>query len=78
MHVVAHVVVLCFFLSHSLSQVHRKSDLGDVVDGTKGDTIELLSDDDGGRKRGVALWSSRKTHLARRSFFKLSLIEPLR
>ena len=38
----------------------------------KGDTIKLLSDDDGSRKRGVPCG-----HLARQSFFfKLSLLEP--
>ena len=47
-------MVLCFFfLSHTLSPVHRPGDLGDEADGTKGDTIKLRSDDDGNRKRGV-------------------------
>ena len=41
-------------LSHAPSTVHRQGDLGDEVDGTKRDTIRVLSDDDG------ALWSPRK------------------
>ena len=41
------------FLSHFISQVYRKGDLGDEVDGMKGDTIKLRSDDGGSRKRGV-------------------------
>ena len=41
------------FLSHALSPVHLQGDLGDEADGMKGDTIKLLSDDDGSRKRGV-------------------------
>ena len=40
-------------VSHHLSQVHRKGDLGDEVDGMKGDAIMLLNGDDGSRKRGV-------------------------
>ena len=40
-------------LSHAPSPVHRQGDLGDEVDGMKGDTTKLLSDDDGNRKRGV-------------------------
>ena len=40
-------------LSHVPSPLHRQGDLGDEVDGMKGDTIKLLSDDDGNRKRGV-------------------------
>ena len=69
--------VLCSLLSHALSQVHRKGCLGDEVDGMKGDTIKLRSDDDGNRKRGVPCG-----HLARHisqecPFFKLSLLEPL-
>ena len=51
------------FLFHAPSQVHRKGDLGEEADGTKGDTIKLLSDDDGSRKRGVPCG-----HLARQSF----------
>ena len=38
---------------HALSQVHWQGALDDGVDGMKGDTIKLLSDDDGSRKRGV-------------------------
>ena len=53
------------FLFHAPAQVHRKGDLGDESDGLKGDTIKLLSDDDGSRKRGV----SRKTHVTRQFFF---------
>ena len=40
-------------LSRALPHVNRKGDLGDEADGMKGDTIKLLSDDDGNRKRGV-------------------------
>ena len=36
-----------------LSQVHRKGDLGDEADGMKGDTVELLDDDDGCPERPV-------------------------
>ena len=54
------------------SSVRRQGDLGDEVDGIKGDTIKLRSDDDGSRKRGVPCG-----HLARQSFFKLSLLESL-
>ena len=50
-------------LSHALSQVHRKGDLGDEVDGMKGDTVKLLSDDDDRPQKG-ALWNSRKTRVA--------------
>ena len=39
--------------SQALSQVHRKGDLGDEVDGMKGDTTRLLSDKNGNCKRGV-------------------------
>ena len=46
---------------HAPSPVHRQGDLGHEVDGMKGDTIKLLSDDDGNRKRGVPCG-----HLARR------------
>ena len=53
-----------FFLSHAVSVVYREGDLGDEVDGRKRDTIKLLSDDDGSRKRGVPCG-----HLARQSFF---------
>ena len=38
-----------FPLSHDLSQVHGKGDLGDEDDGKKGDTIMLLDGDDDGR-----------------------------
>ena len=50
-------------LSHAPSQVHRKGDLGDEVDGMKGDTIKLLSGDDDRPKRG-ALRNTRKTRVA--------------
>ena len=43
------VVLRSPFLPH----VHRKGDLGDEVDGMKGDTIKSFSNDDGSRKRGV-------------------------
>ena len=56
--------VVPFFLSHTLSPVHRQGDLGDEADGMKGDTIKLRSDDDGNRKRGVPCG-----HLARQSSF---------
>ena len=42
-----------FLVSHDLSQVHRKGDLGDEVDDMKGDTVMLPNGDDGSRKRGV-------------------------
>ena len=42
-----------FLLSHDLSQVHGKGDLGDEVDGVKGDAIELLNDDDGRPTNGA-------------------------
>ena len=51
---------IVFLLSHDLSQVHRKGDLGDEDDGKKGDTIMLLNGDDGRPKRG-ALCGSHKT-----------------
>ena len=38
-------------LFHAPSPVHQQSDLGDEVDGMKGDTVKLLSDEDGHRKR---------------------------
>ena len=53
-------VVLCSLLSHAVSQVRRQGDLGDEVGGIKGETVELLDDDDGCRKRGVP-----SGHLAR-------------
>ena len=34
-------------LFHAPPQVDRKGDIGDESDGMKGDTIKLLSDDDG-------------------------------
>ena len=40
-----------FLLSHDLSQVHGKGDLGDEDDGKEGDTI-MLSSDDGRPKTG--------------------------
>ena len=40
-------VVLCFLPSHAKSHVHRQGDLGQEVDGMKGDAVELLEDDDG-------------------------------
>ena len=40
-------------LSHALSQVHCKGDLGDDVDGMKGDTVKFLSDDADRTKRGA-------------------------
>ena len=46
--------------SQDQSQVHRKGDLGDEVDGAKGDTVELLNGDDGRPKRGE-LCGSHKT-----------------
>ena len=53
-------VVLSSLLSHALSQVRRQGDLGDEVDGIKGDAVKFLGDDDGCRKRGVP-----SGHLAR-------------
>ena len=50
-------------LFYALSQVHRQGDLGDEVDGIKGDAVKFLGDDDGCRMRRCALWSSRKTVL---------------
>ena len=49
-----------FLLSHDLSQVHRKGDIGDEDDGKKGDTIMLLNGDGGRPKRG-ALCGFHKT-----------------
>ena len=35
------------------AQVHRQGDLGDEVDGIKGDAVKFLGDDDACRKQGV-------------------------
>ena len=54
------VVVLCSLSCSMPSQVHRKGDVGDEVEGMKVDTLKLRSDVDGSRKRGVSYG-----HLAR-------------
>ena len=56
-------VVFLFFpmLYH---QSTSRGDLGDEVDGMKGDTIKLLNDDDNRPKRG-SHWNSRKTCVTR-------------
>ena len=41
-----------------MTQVHRKGDFGDEVDGMKGVAVELLNGDDGRPKRR-ALWFSQ-------------------
>ena len=41
------------FCPMPLSQVHRQADLGDEEDGSKGDAVKFLGDEDGCRKRGV-------------------------
>ena len=51
----AHVVVFVFLVSHTLSQIHGKDDLGDQVDGMKNDTIMLFNGDDIKPKRGSRL-----------------------
>ena len=49
-----------FLLSHDLSQVRQKGDLGNEVDGMKGDTFVLLNSDDGMPKRGVLCVSHKR------------------
>ena len=46
-------------LSRDLSQVQRKGELGDEVDGMKGDAAELLNGDDGQAQERRALWFSQ-------------------
>ena len=61
--IVTHGAWQPLFCTFQLSQVHWQGDHGDEMDGMKGDTIKLLSDDDDRPKRG-ALWNFRKTRVA--------------
>ena len=63
-------------LPHAPSLVHRQGDLGDEVDGMKGDTIKFLSDDDGNRKRGAPCGHLAR-HISQGLFFSSCLFSNL-
>ena len=63
-------------LPHAPSLVHRQGDLGDEVDGMKGDTIKFLSDDDGNRKRGAPCGYLAR-HISQGLFFSSCLFSNL-
>ena len=65
--------VLCSLLSRARSQVHRQGDLGDEVDGIKGDAVKFSGDDDGCLKRGVPCGHLAR-HISRNCLVDLLLI----